>query len=63
MGSFCYKYYENQKSITERKRSMRRIALAALVFGFLLHWQPVEAGQFTILYSNDTGGLIDPCPT
>ncbi len=42
---------------------MRRIALAALILGFLVHWQPVEGGQFTILYSNDTNGLIDPCPT
>lgn len=63
MGNFCYKYYENQKSITRRKSSMRRIALALLVLGFLVHWQPVEGGQFTILYSNDTNGLIEPCPT
>jgi hypothetical protein len=48
---------------TKRKIAMRRIALAGLIFGFLVHWQPVEAAQLTILYSNDTRGLIDPCPT
>jgi hypothetical protein len=42
---------------------MGKIPLLALLFGLLVLWQPAEAGEFTILYSNDTIGFIDPCPT
>jgi len=42
---------------------MRRMALLILVFGFLFLHGRVETAELTFLYSNDTGGVIDPCPT
>lgn len=42
---------------------MRRMALLILVFGLLLLHGRGEAAELTLLYSNDTRGVIDPCPT
>lgn len=42
---------------------MGKILLLVLLFGLLLLCQTAEAGEFTILYSNDTIGFVDPCPT
>ncbi len=42
---------------------MRRMVLLILMFGLLALWQRVEADELTLLYSNDTRGVIDPCPT
>jgi hypothetical protein len=42
---------------------MGKILLLALILGLLVLWQPAEGSEFTILYSNDTIGFIDPCPT
>lgn len=49
--------------ITERKTSMRRISLLILMFGFLVFCHGAKAGELTLLHSNDTRGVIDPCPT
>jgi hypothetical protein len=40
---------------------MRRMALLILMLGLVVLWQPVEASQVTLVYSNDTLGYIDPC--
>ena len=42
---------------------MRSKVLSILMFGLLLLCQNGQAGELTFLYSNDTGGMIDPCPT
>lgn len=42
---------------------MRRMALLILAFGLLLLYGRVETAELTLLYSNDTRGVIDPCPT
>ncbi len=42
---------------------MRRAALLILMAGFLIFCQRVQAVELTLLYSNDTHGVIDPCPT
>jgi hypothetical protein len=42
---------------------MRRMALLILVFGLLFLCGRGEAAELTLLYSSDTGGVIDPCPT
>lgn len=43
--------------------SLKRAALLIIIFGLLALYHRVEAGAFAMLYSNDTGGVIDPCPT
>ena len=40
---------------------MIRTALLILMLGLGVVWQPVEASQLTLIYSNDTLGYIDPC--
>ncbi len=42
---------------------MRRMVLLILMFFLLALYRSAETGEFTLLYSNDTGGVIDPCPT
>jgi hypothetical protein len=42
---------------------MRRIVLLILMFCLMALCESAETGEFTLLYSNDTGGVIDPCPT
>ncbi len=42
---------------------MRRLILLTLAFGLLIFCQPVQAGELTLVYSNDMRGVIDPCPT
>jgi len=42
---------------------MKRMALLTLMLGLLVLCHHAEAGELTLLYSNDTRGVIDPCPT
>ncbi len=42
---------------------MGRICLLVIMLGLLALRPPAEASEFTILYSNDTIGFVDPCPT
>jgi hypothetical protein len=42
---------------------LKRMVLSILMFGLLLLCQNGQTGELTLLYSNDTGGVIDPCPT
>jgi hypothetical protein len=43
--------------------SLKRAALLIIIFGLLVLCHRAEAGELAMLYSNDTGGMIDPCPT
>ena len=43
--------------------SLKRAALLIIIFGLLALYHRAEAGELAMLYSNDTGGVIDPCPT
>lgn len=58
-----HKGYENRNEDLKRRTPMKRMALLILVFGLLLLYGRVEAVELTLLYSNDTRGVIDPCPT
>jgi hypothetical protein len=42
---------------------LKRAALLIIIFCLLALYQRPEAGALAMLYSNDTGGVIDPCPT
>ena len=42
---------------------MKRTALLITIFGLMALSHRAEAGELAMLYSNDTGGVIDPCPT
>ncbi len=42
---------------------MKRAVLLIIIFGLMAISHLAEAGELAILYSNDTAGEIDPCPT
>jgi hypothetical protein len=42
---------------------MRKTLMLIVMFGLLVLRLPAEAVELTVVYSNDTRGWIDPCPT
>lgn len=42
---------------------LKRAVLLIIIYGLLALYHRAEAGELAMLYSNDTGGVIDPCPT
>lgn len=47
----------------EEDISLKKAALLIIIFGLLALYHRAGAGELAMLYSNDTGGVIDPCPT
>ena len=43
--------------------SLKRSALLIIIFSLMALSHRAEAGELAMLYSNDTRGVIDACPT